>query len=127
MSKVTELKSERLVLRQWRDEDFPLFAKINADPDVMEFYPNSLTEVESNILGRKIESWINERGWGFWAVELIGKQKFIGFVGLHKPAYELPVTPCIELVGVWQKRSGGKGMHPRPHQWQLYSRLIILT
>lgn len=33
----------------------------------MEFYPKPMTEEESYNLGIKIQSLINERGWGFWA------------------------------------------------------------
>jgi len=97
MSKRVELKTNQLLLRQWQKEDFPLFAKINSDPVVMEYYPSVLSEDESNAMAHKIESLISENSWGFWAVELIDEKKFIGFVGLHKPTYELPVTPCIEI------------------------------
>jgi len=97
MTKVVELRTDRLILRQWKKEDFPLFAKINADPVVMEYYPNILREDESNAMANKLEALISERSWGFWAVETIKEHKFVGFVGLHKPTYELPVTPCVEV------------------------------
>jgi len=31
--------TERLLLRRWQEKDNVPFAKINADPQVMEFYP----------------------------------------------------------------------------------------
>ena len=97
MTEIIEIQTERLCLRQWRKEDRPVFARLNADPVVMEYYPNILTTEESNNMAQILESLITERGWGFWAVELINEKSFIGFVGLHKPTYDLPMTPCVEI------------------------------
>ena len=33
------IKTERLILRPWREEDLESFARLNADPRVMEFFP----------------------------------------------------------------------------------------
>ena len=59
------LKTERLTLRQWTSDDLAAFAKISGDLEVMEFYPKPLTEEESYALGRRIQSLIKQRGWGF--------------------------------------------------------------
>jgi len=109
MGRVIELQTERLFLRQWLSEDRPNFAKLNADPDVMEYYPNVLSTEESDAMAQKIESLIAKRGWGLWAVELIEKKSFIGFVGLHEPTYDLPVTPCVEIDWRLAKGYWGKG------------------
>jgi len=34
-----KIKTQRLLLRPWRDEDLPIFAEMNQDPRVMEFFP----------------------------------------------------------------------------------------
>jgi len=34
-----QLQTERLVLRQWNDEDLWDFVEMNADAEVMEFFP----------------------------------------------------------------------------------------
>ena len=109
MKQIRELVTERLILRQWKKSDFPLFAKLNADPDVMEFYPNTLSKSESNAMADKLHGLIAEQGWGFWAVETKKEQEFIGFVGLHKPGYDLPVTPCVEIGWRLAKKYWGKG------------------
>ena len=54
-TKTIELKTDRLLLRQWREEDSPVFAKLNADPRVMEFYPNLLSRQESNAAAAKFK------------------------------------------------------------------------
>jgi len=91
------LQTERLILRQWTNDDLAPFSKISGDAEVMEFYPKSLTEEESYSLGTRIQSLINERGWGFWAIEIRNQKKFIGFVGLHMPKESLPFSPCVEI------------------------------
>lgn len=107
--KTVELRTERLILRQWKQDDYAPFAKMSADPVVMEYYPSTLSAEESNAMADKIASLISERSWGFWAVELIEEKQFIGFVGLHKPTYELPVTHCVEIGWRLTKEYWGHG------------------
>jgi RimJ/RimL family protein N-acetyltransferase len=96
-------------LRQWKPADREPFAALNADPRVMEFFPSSFARAESDAMADRCQSLIAERGWGFWAAESKATQEFIGFVGLHTPAAELPFSPCVE-VG-WRLAFGhwGKG------------------
>ena len=105
----TELETERLILRQWKDEDLTPFAKINADPEVMAYYPDILNEEESNAMADKIKDLITEHSWGFWAVETKQENNFIGFVGLHIPTHDLPCTPCVEVGWRLAKEYWGKG------------------
>ena len=42
MTEIIELQTERLLMRQWRKEDYSEFAKLNADSKVMEYYPSTL-------------------------------------------------------------------------------------
>ena len=109
MVKVVELETERLNLRQWKDSDYPVFAEMSSDPEVMEFYPKVLSENESNEIANKIHTLIAKRGWGFWAVERKENNQFIGFVGLHEPVPELPFSPCVEIGWRLGKEHWGKG------------------
>lgn len=97
MAEVIALETDRLRLRRWRREDFTPFAALNADPRVMEYFPEPLGRTESDALGERIRLLLEQRGWGFWAVEVKGGAPFIGFVGLHVPAPELPCSPCVEV------------------------------
>jgi RimJ/RimL family protein N-acetyltransferase len=92
---VTELRTERLLLRQWRDEDRAPFAALNADPVVMEHFPSTMTREASDAFVDFNIATIAERGWGLWAVEANGE--FIGFVGLNEPRFEAHFTPAIEI------------------------------
>lgn len=109
MLDIIEIETPRLILRQWKKEDRPLFAKINADPDVMKFYPCILEKKESDEFAQKLESLITKRGWGLWAVEEKDEKKFIGFVGLHKPTYDLPIKSCVEIGWRLAKECWGNG------------------
>lgn len=109
MCELLEIRTKRLLLRQWRDVDLPLFAKLNADPDVMQYYPSTLSTEQSNAMANKIMSLIAQKGWGLWAVEKIDSHEFIGFVGLHVPGYELPVSPCVEIGWRLAKEFWGQG------------------
>lgn len=104
-----ELKTERLLLRQWREADYEPFAALNADPDVMAFYPSTQTAERSLEMAKYFQGLIAEKGWGFWAVERLSDQRFLGFVGLHEPSYDLPVTPCVEIGWRLSKDAWGKG------------------
>ena len=63
------LQTGRLLLRQWRESDLQPFAALNADPDVMRFFPAPLSRVESDALARRLQRGIAERGFGLWAAE----------------------------------------------------------
>lgn len=97
MTNPIEIKTERLHLRQWRASDHEPFARLNADARVMAFFPRPLDRSESDALADRLQSLIAEQGWGLWAVELLDSKEFIGFVGLHIPAPELPFSPCVEI------------------------------
>lgn len=103
------IKTERLLLRQWKESDFEPFAAINADPEVMAFYPSILSTEQSHEMAKLFQGLIEQKGWGFWAVERLSDQAFIGFVGLHEPRYDLPVTPCVEIGWRLSKDAWGKG------------------
>lgn len=103
------ITTKRLLLRQWQPSDFPLFAELCADPDVMQFFPSTLSEVESMTFAQRVHGLIAERGWGLWAVEVPGVSDFIGFVGLHVPKDYLPFSPCVEIGWRLAKTDWGKG------------------
>ena len=103
------LRTKRLILRQWTEDDFLPFAALCSDAEVMEFFPNPLTQSESLEMASKIKDLIDSRGWGFWAVEVPGVSQFIGFVGLHKPKDNLPFSPCVEIGWRLAKEHWGYG------------------
>jgi RimJ/RimL family protein N-acetyltransferase len=91
------IRTQRLLLREWRPEDREPFAALNADPRVMEYLPAVLPRAQSDALARASEQHFVTHGFGPWAVEVPGVAPFIGFVGLDVPAFEAHFTPCVEI------------------------------
>jgi RimJ/RimL family protein N-acetyltransferase len=92
-----ELETERLLLRAWRDEDLAPFARMNADPRVMEFFPQTYEAAESAEGLARIRAHFAAHGFGLWAVEVKGGPSFVGMVGLAVPSFQAPFTPCVEI------------------------------
>jgi RimJ/RimL family protein N-acetyltransferase len=91
------ISGERVLLRPWRDDDRAPFAAMNADPRVMEFFPDRLDRGRSDALIERIRAHFAERGFGLWAVEAPGVAPFIGFAGLAVPRFAARFTPCVEV------------------------------
>lgn len=97
------IRTERLLLRQWRDEDKEPFAALNADPEVMEHFPATLTREQSDAFVDRAAIAIAARGWGLWAVDAAGD--FIGFVGLNEPGF----MPGVEVGWRLKREAWGHG------------------
>jgi RimJ/RimL family protein N-acetyltransferase len=78
------LETERLRIRNWLESDRPLFAEINADPKVMEFFPRRRPRDESDALMDEVRTRIRETGLGFFALALKDTDEPIGFLGLAR-------------------------------------------
>jgi len=109
MNELIEFDTARLRLRQWRDADRVPFADLNADRQVMQYFPARLSRAESDAMADRCQALIAERGWGLWAVETRSGREFIGFVGLHVPAAPLPFCPCVEVGWRLAARFWGQG------------------
>jgi ribosomal-protein-alanine N-acetyltransferase len=94
---VHELRTERLILRKWQASDLEPFADLNEDPEAMRYFPNTLTRKGSDDLARAISAHIDRRGWGLWAVEVVGGPRFVGFVGLSEPGFGAHFMPAVEV------------------------------
>lgn len=98
----------RVLLRQWNDSDLEPFAAMNADPEVMRFFPRPLTRDESVAAMVRIRDRIADRGWGLWAVDV--DDVFAGFTGLAQPGFTAHFTPCVEIGWRLRREFWGKGV-----------------
>lgn len=106
---MTQITTQRLLLRQWCEEDLEPFARLNGDPAVMRYFPGTLTRAESDELARFAQGLIAVHGWGLWAVEVPGGAPFVGFVGLNRVRFDAHFTPAIEVGWRLDKAHWGRG------------------
>jgi ribosomal-protein-alanine N-acetyltransferase len=106
------LETARLRLRGWRESDLEPFAALNADPLVMEHFPDRLTRAESDAMVAYIGEHFARHGFGPWAVEAPGAADLIGFVGLSIPRFESHFTPCVEIGWRLAREHWGRGYAP---------------
>ncbi len=76
------LETDRLIIRNWKDEDRDLFYLINSDDTVMEFFPFRRNYDQSSQMMDRIRKNIEEVGFGFTAIELKQTGEVLGFCGL---------------------------------------------
>ncbi|QXJ24218.1 GNAT family N-acetyltransferase [Actinomadura graeca] len=101
------LRTDRLTLRRWQPGDRAPFAALNADPEVMRYFPAPLTRRESDAMIDRIDAAFDELGFGLWALEITGTRRFIGLTGLAVPSFEAHFTPAVEIG--WRLARSGWG------------------
>jgi RimJ/RimL family protein N-acetyltransferase len=105
---MTEIHTDRLLLRRWRDSDRDPFAALNADPVVTEYLLGPMTRDRSAAFVERIEAHWDQSGWGLWAVEVPGVAAFIGYIGLW-PADDVIGRPAVEVGWRLARRHWGNG------------------
>ena len=99
---------EQVTLRQWRDSDLEPYAAMNADAEVMRYFPSLLTHDQSEASLLRQRTLIAQRGWGLWVVNVDGA--FAGFTGLAIPSFEAPFMPCVEVGWRLRHEYWGRGI-----------------
>lgn len=105
-----EVRTDRLLLRGWRDEDKLPYAMLNADPEVMRHFPSMLSPQQSDEMVDHMAMAWEANGFGLWAVERLDTHAFIGFVGLSSPSWADP--PCVEVGWRLAHQHWGNGFAP---------------
>ncbi len=102
------VRTDRLILRRWREADREPFAALNADPAVTEYLQGQMSREASDAFVDRIEEQWDRAGWGLWAVEVAGVSRFIGYVGLW-PADYVFGSPMVEVGWRLAHRYWGNG------------------
>jgi ribosomal-protein-alanine N-acetyltransferase len=103
------LMTPRLRLRGWRESDLAPLAALSRDPKVMEFFPKLFDRAECEAAVGRTEAHFERHGFGWWAVELIREETFMGYVGLRVVPHQLPFTPAVEAGWRLAREHWGKG------------------
>ncbi|MFC8424653.1 GNAT family N-acetyltransferase [Streptomyces sp. NPDC057236] len=96
---MNEIRTPRLLLRGWHDDDLAPMADINADPRVMRWVDDgSVRDLDHTAedIERWEEDW-DEEGFGLFAVELLASGELIGFTGLSVPEFLPEVMPAVAI------------------------------
>lgn len=91
------IETGRLILREWRDADRAPFAAMNADPEVMRFFPGTQTREQSDASADRIAEHFGKHGFGLFAVEEKVRGAFIGFTGFQVVTLDCPVQGDLEI------------------------------
>jgi len=99
---MTTLRTARLTLRPWRDDDVAAWAAMSQDPRVAEFFPPRSPEQhvrDAALLRARLEA----NGYGWWVLEANHVAPFAGIIALQMVPDDLVFAPAME-VG-WRLRS----------------------
>jgi len=80
-------------MRRWRAEDREPYAALNADPEVMRYFPATQSRADSDAGIDRMEALFDQQGFGLWALEVSESGEFIGFTGLN------PMPPGVPGAG----------------------------
>jgi ribosomal-protein-alanine N-acetyltransferase len=100
---------DRLGFRQWNDSDFDVFYKMCSDSKVMEYFPSTLSKLEVKRSIERFKDNISSTGIGFFAVDILASNEFIGFIGAKHQTMEVDFTPCVEIGWRLKRTSWGFG------------------
>jgi RimJ/RimL family protein N-acetyltransferase len=77
-------ETERLILRDWREEDWPLFWEGTNTPSVMRWLGGVCDGAKRDAAQQRLLSYEREHGHTFWCVERRGDGAILGFCGLKR-------------------------------------------
>jgi RimJ/RimL family protein N-acetyltransferase len=85
---------------------------MNADPAVMELFPYLLERERSDALALAADDAFERDGYGLFAVEVKGGDRFVGFVGLSVVSADLALKGSVEIGWRLDRRVWGQGFAP---------------
>lgn len=105
-----ELRTARLLLRRWREDDLDAFSALNSDPVVMEHFPATLSREQTGEMIDRLEAGFELNGYGFWAVEVNATGSLAGLVGLSPVSESMPFAPAVEVGWRLGREHWGQGI-----------------
>ena len=106
------VETDRLLLRNWQDQDREPFIALNQDADVMRYFPRIYMSEESEAFMNKQQALIATNGYGLFSVSLKETSEFIGFIGYAVPGFNAAFMPCVEIGWRLKRSVWGRGYAP---------------
>lgn len=91
------LETERLILRNWKNEDADPYFHINQDKRVIECLRGALTMEEVRAFIAAMNQQQEARGYSLWAVEAKATGELMGFIGLNLIDWPAHFSPAVEI------------------------------
>jgi len=102
-------ETERLIFRNWCEDDLQTFKQMNEDERVMKYFLKAMTHEETQDFYQHIIKEFSQYGYGLYAIETKENKEFIGFIGFHWARFKADFTPCVEIGWRLKYSAWGKG------------------
>lgn len=92
-----KIETERLILREWKEEDINPFYEMGQDSRVMKYFPSLWSMRSVELFIKNMMTQLEEKKYSLWALEEKNSKRFAGLLGLNSPTWEAHFTPCVEI------------------------------
>ena len=106
------LFTSRLKLTVFSQSHLSELVRLNADSEVMRYFPSTLNSEESTALLQRIIEHQRINGYSLFALHLKESDAFVGWCGLMKVHFSAHFTPAVEVGWRLNKIFWGKGLAP---------------
>ena len=106
------LFTNRLKLAVFSQSHLSELVRLNADPEVMRYFPATLNPEESVALLQQITEHQRINGYSLFALHLKESDAFVGWCGLMKVPFSAHFSPAVEIGWRLNKIFWGKGLSP---------------
>jgi RimJ/RimL family protein N-acetyltransferase len=103
------IKTDRLGLRNWQEKDIIPAARMNADKAVREFFPSTMSQLETETFIKSMQQHFATHEYCYFAVDELTTNEFIGFIGLSNQTFKSDFTPCVDIGWRLLPEFWGKG------------------
>jgi RimJ/RimL family protein N-acetyltransferase len=101
-------ETERLILRDWREDDWPRFFTVTNTPEVMRWLGGVLDDAGMAAQRARVEGCAAQHGHCFWAVERRADGELLGFCGLKRADAPNSTVTGMPEIG-WRLREDAWG------------------
>ncbi len=101
--------SERLGFRNWILDDLDQLADINNDEEIMEFFPFRPSKENTKDFILRMQQQYSDKGFCYFAVDVLETNKFIGFIGLSEQTYLDDLGSFVDIGWRLHKNFWNKG------------------
>lgn len=110
---MSELRTERLLLRRWRSADDAPMTAINRNPEVTRYLNRPVTEAALAAFHPGVLAHWEEHGFGLFALESRepgAGGALLGFAGIAYPTFLPPVAARVEIGWRLARAAWGRGL-----------------